>query len=427
MDNRALSRGSEILKEKLVKMRNIQITELKNGLRVISERVPQVESVALGIWIIGGMVIEPDRVLGISHYLEHMLFKGTRRRSARQISEEMDSVGGHLNGYTDRENTCLYANLLGEHLPLAVDLILDMALDSRFDPKDIEMEREVIIQESRRLEDNPEEYVHDLAVETAWRGHPLGRSIHGNEKTIRAISRADLLRHFRTSYKPDRMLVAAAGAVAHDRLVKLIAKSTGGMKPGRPQHEQSPPAFHSGERRLRRSSEQVNVCLTLPGCSHTDEDRYALSLCDTILGGCTSSRLFQEIRENRGLAYSIGSYSHGVRNGGLFLIHTGTGPRNLKQVLDLTRRELARFRKAGATEEELVWAKSHVRGSLALARESTSFRMQRLAHAMLYEGKVISYRALQQRFDRVTVEDTRRVAERFFSVEPALIVMGPVK
>ncbi len=405
----------------------IKTTQLDNGLRVVTERIPQVESAALGLWISGGLEVESDPLLGIGHYVEHMLFKGTARRSARDISMEMDNVGGHLNGYTDREYICLHIHILGEHLPLAVDLIFDMALSSRFDAEDVEKEREVIIQESRRLEDNPEEQVHDLAVETAWEGHPLGRSLHGDEDTIRAISRADMLNHFRAHYTPERMLAVAAGALEHEQVVELVEKAAGRLAPGPTPPPASPPVFRSQEKRLPRATEQVQLCMALPGCSQKDKDRYALALLDTLLGGSTSSRLFQEIREERGLAYSIGSYSISCRQAGLFFIHAGMGNDNLQQTLGLIQQQLATISKEGVKEEELAWAKAHVRGSLALARESTAFRMQRLAHAMLYEGKVVSYRELLKRFERVTLQDIKRVADRFFTTTPAVITMGPLE
>jgi len=392
----------------------------------VSEHVSQVESAALGLWIFGGLGGEPDRLLGIGHYVEHMLFKGTHRRTARQISQEMDSVGGHLNGYTDREYTCLHVHLPGEHLAVAVDMVFDMALSPRFDSADVEKEREVIAQESRRLEDNPEERVHDLAVETAWEGHPLGRSLHGNEETICAISRQDLLAHHGSHYSPERMLVAAAGKVEHSRLVELVEDATCGLRPGLAEAALPPPSFHSQERRLSRATEQVHLCLALPGCSQTDEERYALALCDTLLGGSTSSRLFQEIRENRGLCYSIGSYSLSYRNGGLFLVHAGMGKENFPRVLALIEQELNRFRGEGVAEEELAWAKSHVRGTLALARESTAFRMQRLAHSLLYEGRVVSHRELLRRFERVSPQDIHRAAERIISTSPTLVAVGPL-
>jgi len=405
----------------------IVVEQLSNGLKIVTEHISQVESAAIGLWINAGLESEPDRLLGISHYLEHMLFKGTERRTARQISEEIDGVGGLLNALTDREYTCIHAHLLGEHLPLAVDILFDMAIHSRLAPEDVEIEREVIIQESRRLEDNPEEYVHDLAVETAWQGHPLGRSLHGDEETIKAVSREDLLAQRRSHYAPEKMLVVAAGAVNHGQLITLVEEASAGLRPGLPVETLPPPSFQSRQKRIQRPIEQVHLCLALPGCSQMDEDRYALALCDTLLGGFTSSRLFQEIREKRGLAYSIGSYSISCRSGGLFFIHAGTGSENLSKVLDLIQAEIGRFCQEGVSETELSRAKAHVRASLALARESTSFRMQRLAQSIFYEGKVISHRKLVQRFERVSLEDLRRAAKRFLSPAPTLVAVGPVE
>lgn len=408
-------------------MRNFRFTQLANGLRVVTEQISHVESAALGIWVAGGLEIEPDRTLGISHYLEHMLFKGTKRHNARQISEEIDSIGGHLNGYTDREYVCLYVQLLGEYLPRAVDILFDMALESKMTPLDIEREREVIIQESRRLEDSPEEYIHDLAVEVAWQNHPLGRSIHGTEESINAITRRDLLAYYKSIYRPNRMLVAAAGAVNHDQLVEMVARVTEGLPQGEVRESLPAPQFFSEEKRLNRSTEQVHLCIVMPGYAQADEKRYAYALFDTILGDSTSSRLFQEIREKRGLAYSIGSYSLSSRNGGLFFINVGTSKENLAQVMGLIQKELDKFHKKGPTEKELAWAKAYVKGSLALARESTSFRMQRIANSMLYEGRVLSHQKLIDKFEKLTIEELRDTAERIFSARPTIVAMGPVE
>jgi predicted Zn-dependent peptidase len=408
-------------------MKSVNVTVLDNGLRIVSERIPQVESAAVGMWILSGLETESDRFLGIGHFLEHMVFKGTTRRTARQISEQIDGVGGHLNGYTDREYICLYTHLLGEDLPLGVDLLFDMALHSRFDPEDVEKEREVIIQESRRLEDNPEEQVHDFAVEAAWEGHPLGRSLHGNEKTIGAIGRDDLIAHFREHYVPDRMLVAAAGAIDHEKLVALVRAAADKLKPGAPVQPYPAPVFRSQQRRVERSTEQVHLCLALPGLSQSDKDRFALAVFDTLLGGSTSSRLFQEIRENRGLAYSIGSYAFSCRNGGLFLIHAGTSNRSFAKVMELIDQELAHLRNAGPAEHDLARVKAQVRGSLALARESSSYRMQRLAHGMIYEGRVVPYRELLRRFEAVSAPAIQHVAQRLQNVPATLVAMGPIK
>jgi predicted Zn-dependent peptidase len=407
-------------------MKSINISKLDNGLRVVSERLPQVESAALGLLILGGLEVESDRVLGIGHYLEHMLFKGTAKRTARQISEEIDGVGGHLNGYTDREYVCLYVHLLAEHLPLALDVLFDMTFNSTFTPVDVDKEREVIIQESRRLEDNPEEQVHDIAIETAWQGHPLGRSLHGNEATIRAIMRDDLITHFRSNYTPDKMLITAAGAIDHEKLVDLVRNSTAELKKGQMEAVKKSPSFNSEQKSLSRTTEQVHVCLALPGCAQTDKDRYAMVLFDSILGGASSSRLFQEIRENRGLVYSIGSYSFSCRNAGLFLIHAGTGGENLSQVLELISEELDKISKHGVSEAELERVKAQVHGTLALARESTAYRMQRLVHSILYEGKVVRNRELLRRFEVVSQKDIHRVAEKILSASPTLITLGPI-
>jgi predicted Zn-dependent peptidase len=408
-------------------MKRTQITHLDNGLRIVSESLPQVESVAIGLWIRAGLESEPDSLVGISHYLEHMLFKGTSRRNARQISAEIDNVGGHLNGYTDREYTSLYVHLAGEHLSLAVDLIFDMALQSVIAADEVEKEREVILQEDLRIEDNPEEQVHDLAVQAAWPDHPLGRILQGTVKSIGAVQRRDLLDYYHACYRPERILVAAAGALKHEQLVELVEQAAGKLTVGRAESSPPPPTFHSSQQSINRAVEQVQLCLALPGCSQTDKRRYAFSLYDLLLGASTSSRLFQEIRENRGLAYSIASYPLACRKAGLLLIHAGAGSKSVEQVLELIRLELEKLKTAGVTEEELRWTKEHVKGQIALARESTAYRMQRLAHSLLYEGRVIPHRELLSQFEKITAKDLHEVAEYVCSAEPTVITLGPMK
>jgi len=406
-------------------MKRTQITHLNNGLRIISEALPQVESVAIGLWIRAGLESEPESLVGISHYLEHMLFKGTARRSARQISAEIDNVGGHLNGYTDREYTSLYVHLAGEYLPRAVDLLFDMALHSTVAAEEVEKEREVILQEDLRIEDNPEDQVHDLAVQTAWFDHPLGRILQGTAKSIRAIQTQDLLDYYQACYRPERILVSAAGALKHEQLVELVEQAAGHLTPGRPEVSPPPPVFHSTRQAVNRAVEQVQLCLALPGCSQTDKRRYAFALYDLILGASSSSRLFQEIRESRGLAYAIASYPLACRKAGLLLIHAGAGSKSVAQVLELIRQELDELKSKGITEEELRWTKEHVKGQIALARESTAYRTQRLAHSLLYEGRVIPYRELLNHFDKVSAIDIHEVAESVCSLEPTIITLGP--
>jgi predicted Zn-dependent peptidase len=406
-------------------MKRIEVTHLESGLRVVSERLPQVESVAIGLWISTGLENEPEALTGISHYLEHMLFKGTARRNARRISEEIDIVGGHLNGYTDREHTALYVHLAGEHLPLAIDLLFDMALASVIDPEEVEKEREVIIQEDLRIEDNPEDQIHDLIIQAVWPEHPLGRVLQGNLDSIKRITREDLANYHKLNYRPERLLIAGAGALEHEELVRLVEKCTRDLKVGRPAKSSPPPIFHSGRSTVTRPVEQAQLCLALPGCAQTDPRRYAFAIYDTLLGGATSSRLFQEIRENRGLAYSIGSFPLSCRDAGLMFVNAGTAARSLPQVLELILLELTKLRCRGVEEEELLWVKSHVRGQIALARESTTYRMQRLAHALLYEGRVTSQTELLRRFEKVTLPELQEVAEAVVSEEPNIVIMEP--
>ena len=405
---------------------SVRKEELPGGIRVLTEYLPQVESVALGLWIAAGVKHEPPGLEGATHFLEHMLFKGTQTRSAREIAEAIDSVGGQLNGFTDREYTCLYARVLKAHLPLAAEILFDMFLHSRLDPEELEREKEVVVQEIEHYEDSPDEWVHDLFVQRVWPDHPLGRPLLGREERVRAMSREALLDHLRAQYTPERVLVAAAGNVNHDQMVQLVAETLSSLSGPAEELIEGEPELEAGEHFLSRPTEQVHFCLGTRGCSCSDDDRYALAAIDTILGGGPSSRLFQEIRENRGLVYQIGSYAQAYRRGGLFSVSASTAPRHFREVLGLIRGEIARVREQGLTEGELSRAKEQMKGALALAWESTSARMHHLATSEMYWGRVFSFQEMVDRISAVTLEEVRRVASSLFAERGnGLVAIGP--
>lgn len=407
---------------------SISKTILANGVRVLSESVPYVESVSVGIWAQAGACDESKRRLGTSHFLEHMLFKGTQKRTARQIADEMDALGGHLNAFTDKEFTCYYAKVLSEHLPKAFDVISDMVLNPLLDPVEIEREKNVVIEEIKRHQDTPEDYVHDLLVQTFWRGHRLGNPVIGSSAVVRSLTRDDLLGYLQEFYRPDALVVSAAGKVDHGEFVDLVAGAFGGLEGRRPPRRGSGATPHLQTRLTTKPTEQAHFCLATVGFPQCSQEKYALAAIDSILGGGMSSRLFQEIRESRGLVYSIGSYSASYREAGMFAIYGGTSIGNLNLVLDLTRAECESIGRCGVTDSELERAKNQIRGALVLGQESMSNRMSRLAKSETYFGRVVRLDEIISSITAVTADDVARVAARVFDGRGlALVAIGPFR
>jgi predicted Zn-dependent peptidase len=407
----------------------IEITALPNGVRVVSENVPYVQSASVGIFVGVGSRDEEDRVRGVSHFIEHMMFKGTAKRNARQIADEIESRGGHLNAFTDKETTSYQARVLAEHTPLAVDILTDMLLRSLHDPEEIEREKRVVIEEIKMYEDTPEEMVHELFEETLWDNHPLGKSIIGSEATVGGLTRTDLLEHIGRRYRPDRVVVSAAGNIDHDELVCLAEQALGGMTGEAPPRALSTPqASGKSDRKGRRDIEQTHFCLGTAAYSKHDKERFALSILNNVLGGNMSSRLFQEIREKRGLAYAIGSYGRSYQDGGHFCVYGGTSPDTYEQVLDLTRKEFANVRANGLTEDELTKAKTQVRGALVLGLENMNARMNRYGDSMLAYGRVIPIAEILDEYEAVTHDKIGRVSERVLDESKlTLTAIGPAK
>lgn len=404
-----------------------QKTVLANGLRVLTERLDHVDSVSLGVWVTTGSKDEPRGSEGLTHLLEHMLFKGTETRSTRQIAEAIDDVGGHVNGFTDRECVYLFARTIGERTETALGLLFDLLLQSVFAEDDLRREKQVVVQEIGHAEDSPEGWVHELLPQVAWPDHGLGRPLMGSRESVAAFSRDSLLGHREELCAADHLVVAAAGAVEHDRVVELASRLGGELNPGRPRAEEAPPVFHSERRLISRASAQVHFCLATPGCARRDEARHALAVLDTILGGGSSSRLFQEIRENRGLAYGIGSYLQSYRDAGLLIIDGGTGPENFELVLELIAREVDRLRAEGPSPGELERAKTQLKVAVALAAESTSFRMQHLAASEIVWGRVLPFDEIIAGLERVTAEDVHELAAAAFAEgRQALVAIGPL-
>jgi predicted Zn-dependent peptidase len=395
---------------------NIELTTLPNGVRVVSETVPYVQSASIGLWVGAGSRDEEKPTHGITHFIEHMLFKGTQRRSAREIADEIESRGGHLNAFTGKEATCYEARVLAEHTPLAMDVLTDMLRHSLLDPEELEREKRVVIEEIKMYEDTPEELVHELFEQTLFGAHPLGKSIIGTEQTVAGFSRDDLECYMAIRYRPDRIIVAAAGNLEHKELVKLAAAALGdldGMAP--PRRKRRPKPSGKSKRVRKRDIEQTHFCLGSCAYSKAEKQRYALSILNNVLGGNMSSRLFQEIREKRGLVYNIGSYGRTYQDGGFFCVYGGTSPETFPQVVALTRAEFENVKQDGLTDDELAKAKTQVRGALVLGLESMSARMNRYGDSLLSYGRVIPMAEILKEYEAVTHESIAKVAEQILN------------
>lgn len=398
---------------------------LPNGLTLLTERVPGVRSASLGVWLRLGSRHESRRLSGICHFIEHLVFKGTRHRSARDISLLADRMGGHLDAFTTKETTCFYVRVLDEHLPQAVDLLADIVMNPAFDPAELERERRVILEEIRMVADSPEDRVYDLFCESFWPGHPLGRPIQGFEETVRGMSRGTVLRWFRRAYVPGNLIVAAAGRVGV-RERRRIRAAFERLVPGPPAAAGRPPRWRPGFRREnRRDLEQVHLLLGVPGLPAGDEDRYALHVMNTILGGSLSSRLFHRVREERGLVYSIASQVQAHRDTGLFTVYAGTSPENAREVVELSVAALREIAGETPPSAEVDVARDHLKGSMLLALESTTSRMSRAAREEMILGRHVTPDEIARRLDAVGPADVRAVAERLFAGRRvALAVVG---
>jgi predicted Zn-dependent peptidase len=375
---------------------------LPNGIVVLTERMAQVRSVAIGLWVRVGSRFEAAPSAGVSHFIEHLLFKGTETRSAEDIARAIDSVGGTLDAFTSRENTCFYAKVLGEHLPLAVDLLSDLLLHPRLDPEDIEKERRVVLEEIKMVEDDPDDLIHDLFAQQVWRDHPLGRPVLGTRATVQALTRADVLAQLQAYYQPDRLVVAAAGDLTHAKVVDLVQTALGHWQGhSQPTNGPSPVCYHTVHHEDRDSA-QLHLVLGVEGLPYSHPGRYAFYLQNAILGSSMSSRLFQEIREKRGLAYSIYSYQASYRDAGLMAVYAGTSAESYPQVLELIRAEFRRLGEAPVDLEEFRRAKEQVKGNLLLGLEGTSSRMTRLAKAEIYFQRYFDLDEIIQGIEQVS-------------------------
>ncbi len=402
---------------------------LPNGLRVVSETIPTVRSASVGIWVGAGSTWESEALQGTSHLIEHMLFKGTRRRSSRELAEEIDGRGGSLNAFTAKEQTCYYCRVLDEHLPVAVDVLADMIQNSLFDPVELEKEKGVIAEEIKMYEDVPEELVHDLFVAAAWPQHPLGRPVVGTAAAVTTAPRPAILEYMQAHYTPENMVVAVAGHVEHERFTALVAEALSSLSGRRAADPPSPPPGVTPHRALvcPKDSEQVHLVVGGAGLALEHDDIWALHVANTILGGGSTSRLFQQIREERGLAYSVYSYTSSFSDGGLFGVYAGTSPANYLQVVELINQELDRAGRSGLSTREVEKAKDQLKGQLMLSLESTSGRMTRLGRGELAFGRVLSPDEVLARIQAVTPEQVAEMCARLLGDgNRVLAAVGPL-
>lgn len=404
-----------------------QKTVLGNGLRVVTEKIPYLRSVSIGVWVITGSRDEQPQENGISHFIEHLLFKGTERRTAFDIAKEIDSVGGTLNAFTGREYTCFYAKVIDQNLSLAIDLLSDIFLHSLIDLKDIEKERMVILQEIKMVEDTPDDYIHDLFNRACWGDHPLGFPIYGTSELVQSFRRDQLLQFLKDNYPPDRIVVCAAGNLEHRQVVEMIERTFGQITKSDKTRGRSKPDPISTTNIRKRDLEQVHFCLGTRGLQYNHSLRFTSYVLNTILGGGMSSRLFQEIRENRGLAYSVYSYLPTYIDSGLMVVYAGTNEDSFQEVIELVLKEFDHLKKEPFKNGELETAKEQLKGNLLLSLESSDNLMTRLAKNEIYFQSYFPVGKILKGIDEVTEETVRQLANEIFDERLfCLTVLGPM-
>ncbi len=401
---------------------------LSNGVRVLTESMPHVASATIGIWVENGSRYEEPIDNGVSHFIEHLLFKGTPTRTAARIAEQIDAVGGVLNAFTGKEYTCYYAKVLEQDLAMTTELLADIFLNSLFDPAEIDRERQVVLQEISQAEDTPDDFIHDLFTLNFWRGHPLALPIFGSVETVNRIDRALLTSFMAERYRAGRIFIAAAGRIDHDSLVRNCERLFGGIAGnGRVERIQPPdenPIVVIEEKQL----EQMHICIGGPGLSQVSPLRYASYVLNTALGGGMSSRLFQEVREKRGRVYSIYSSMASYADCGYFLTYAGTNPEWLDEVLEVTLKEIRKIAREGLKPGELERAKSQIRGNMLLGLEGTESRMNRLARNEIYFQREVPLEELAQGIDSVTNDQIVELASSWFQPQKmAMALLGDLK
>jgi predicted Zn-dependent peptidase len=406
--------------------RDIEVSSLANGITLITETMPHVRSVAVGVWMGTGSRQETPEENGISHFIEHMVFKGTVNRSAEEIARAVDSIGGNLDAFTAKEMVSFNAKVLDEHLPIVSDILSDLVLHPLFQEEDIEKEKGVVLEELKMEADNPEYVVHELFSGTFWKDHPLGKPILGSRDTIKRFARERLDGYYRKYYVPSNIIVTAAGNLTHARLLEMFKERFESLPPNGPIPPSPPPSTHARlNLRHKKSLEQVHLCMGVPSYPITHEKRYAMSVLNTLLGGAMSSRLFQNIREKRGLAYAVFSEVSAFRDTGCISVYAGTSRESVNEVVRLILEEFRRVKQERVPEEELRRAKDNLKGSLLLGLESTGSRMANIARQYLYFGRFFSLDEMAEGVELVTADEVQQASQDFFDPRHvALSVVG---
>lgn len=408
-------------------MEGIRRSVLDSGLRVVTEALPELRSVTIGAWVGTGSRDETDAQSGASHFLEHLLFKGTPDRSAREIAEAVESVGGEMNAFTGQEETVFYVRVPDAHLEVAIDILSDVLWRPAFRPDEVDSERQVILEEIGMRDDTPDDLVHDVFAGALFPGHPLGRSVLGTDSSIEAMPRDDIAAYHSAHYRPANIVIAAAGNLTHDDLVDRLSPRVGALDGDRPVRDVDGFGDSQPVTSIERPTEQAHVVVGMRSIPQLDPDRYALTVLNQALGGGMSSRLFQEVREERGLAYSVFSYRGAFADAGLLAVYAGTSPERVRETLDVIDAELDRLvTDGGLPKRELDAAKGHLKGSIAMSLETSSSRMRRLGRAELIEGEIPSLDEIVARIDAVGGDDVARVVERVIANRPrTLATVGP--
>ncbi|MBM7579906.1 M16 family metallopeptidase [Jeotgalibacillus terrae] len=397
----------------------------KNGLRIVYEHIPSVRSAAVGIWIGTGSRDETPENNGISHFIEHMLFKGTKERSARKIAEEFDRIGGHVNAFTSKEYTCFYAKVLDNHAKHALDVLADMFFNSVYDPEELEKEKNVVLEEIKMYEDTPDDIVHDLLGEAVYGKHPLGYPILGTESTLKSFTSEDLKKYVYEMYRPEDVVISAAGNIGPDFIKEIESLFEDYTSSIEDKKDNEIPEFHYTHLSRRKETEQAHLCLGFDGLPIGHEDTYSLIVLNNVLGGSMSSRLFQDVREDKGLAYSVFSYHSAHRDSGLLTIYAGTGAEQLDELYDTIQSTLSKLKADGLTADELDSSKEQLKGNLVLGLESTNARMSRNGKNELMLGRHRSMDEMIEKIDLVSEASVKKIADQILGGNFASSVISP--
>jgi len=402
---------------------------MENGVRIICEKLPYMRSVSVGIWVGAGSRNERKEINGVSHFIEHMMFKGTKKRSAKEIAESIDSIGGQINAFTAKECTCYYTKTLDTHIDIAIDVLTDMFFNSVFSKKDIAIERKVVLEEISMYEDSPEELVHDYLSETIWENDSIGMPILGTYDCLQSINRDTIIDYMSDNYLPENTVIAVAGNYNECELVDIIKRNFGKWHSDKkPSNEFSKVDFNINKKIKQKDIEQMHICLGFEGIEHGNDDLYSLLALNNIFGGGMSSRLFQKIREEMGLVYSIYSYPSAYRNAGLFTIYAGMNPEHQDIFLEIVMKEIYELSKCGISERELAKSKEQLKGSYILGLESTNSRMNSLGKSELMLGRINTPEEILKKIDAVSIEKVHEIIKKVFRFDKiSLAAVGKIK